>query len=333
MRKGGSSAFSHRSFNRSSSRIRMPEKWLGPLCVICAAVLGLSTGVLYFRHAAPATATPTSVAADRETDWAAASVHAPAPDADTSLRIWPGDSSRANGLAVTDSHHLIVNDGLRDLMDYFLLEQTDEDRADQLKLYLRTRLRPPASEEAVQIVEHYVAYMKAHDDLLAAQNLNAQGLNASNVDINRIVTWRQQRDQLRERMLGDEVVQAWYQNDDSQLAQASDEYRQRAADQEGVAASAQQPRYPVPHWQNSREEQQHIQYLLGLLQKAVTSYSERSHEGQHWAERYSSYHNDAQKIIRDATLDASQRNAQLQALRVKLFPTQAERQRARELGP
>jgi hypothetical protein len=54
---------------------------------------------------------------------------------------------------------------------------------------------------------------------------------------------------------------------------------------------------------------------LGLLQKAVTSYSERSHDGQHWAERYWSYQNDAQKIIRDAALDASQRNAQLQALR------------------
>ncbi|EDZ99850.1 hypothetical protein BH160DRAFT_4836 [Burkholderia sp. H160] len=312
----------------------MPEKWLGPLCVICAAALGLSTGVLYFRHAAPATAAATSAVADSESNAAtAASVHAPTADADTSLRIWPGDSSLANGLAMTDSHHLIVNDGLRDLIDFFLLEQTDDDRADQLKLYLRTRLRPPASEEAVQIVEHYVVYMRAHDDLLAAQNLNAQSLNASNVDINRIVTWRQQRDALRQRMLGDQVVQAWYQNDDSQLGQAIDEWRQRAADQEGVAASAQQPRYPVPHWQNSREEEQHIQYLVGLLQKAVTSFSEQSHEGQNWAERYSSYQTDAQKIMRAPGLDASQRNSQLEALRVELFPTQAERQRAHELGP
>jgi lipase chaperone LimK len=312
----------------------MPEKWLGPLCVICAAALGLSSGVLYFRHAAPATATATvaSVAPDSEANGAAtASVRA--PDIDTSLHIWPSDSSLANGLAMTDDHHLIVNDGLRDLIDFFLLEQTGDDRADQLKLYLRTRLRPPASEEAVQIVEHYVAYMKAHDDLLAAQNLDARSLNASNVDIDRIATWRQQRDALRQRMLGDQVVQAWYQNDDSQLEQAIDEWRQRAADKEGTAASAQQPRYPVPHWQNSGEEEQHIQYLLGLLQKAVTSFSERSQEGEHWAERYSSYRNSAQKIIRDASLDAAQRNSQLQALRTQLFPTQAERQRARELGP
>ncbi|MBB5497969.1 hypothetical protein [Paraburkholderia sp. MM5384-R2] len=234
---------------------------------------------------------------------------------------------------MTDSHHLISNDTLRELIDFFLLEQADDDRADQLKLYLRTRLRSPASEEAVQIVERYVAYMKAHDETLATQNLNAQSLNASNVDINRISTWRQQRDQLRQRMLGGQVEQFWYQNDDSQLTQAIDEWRQRAADQEGVAASAQQPRYPVPHWQNSRDEELHIQYLLGPLQKAVTSFSERSHEGQHWAERYSSYQNDAQKITHDASLDAAQRNAQLQALRVKLFPTQGEQQRAHELGP
>ncbi|MGF6299239.1 MULTISPECIES: hypothetical protein [Paraburkholderia] len=312
----------------------MPGKWLGPLCVICAAALGLSTGVLYLRHTAPAAQAATSVVADSESNAAAAApVHGPAADTDDSLRIWPGDSSLANGLAMTDSHHLIINDTLRELIDFFLLEQADDDRADQLKLYLRTRLRSPASEEAVQIVEHYVAYMKAHDEMLAAQNLNAQSLNASNVDINRISTWRQQRDQLRQRMLGGQVEQVWYQNDDSQLTQAIDEWRQRAADQEGVAASAQQPRYPVPHWQNSRDEELHIQYLLGLLQKAVTSFSERSHEGQHWAERYSSYQNDAQKITHDASLDAAQRDAQLQALRVKLFPTQGEQQRAHELGP
>ncbi|WP_211193375.1 hypothetical protein [Paraburkholderia sp. UYCP14C] len=312
----------------------MPEKWLGPVSVICAAALGLSSGVLYFRHAAPATAAATNVVADSQNNRAAAaSVLAPAADADTSLRIWPGDSSLANGLAMTDSHDLIVNDALRDLVDFYLLEQTADDRAEQLELYLRTRLSPPASEQAVQIAEHYVAYMKAHDDLLAAQNLSAQNLSASNVDINRIVTWRQQRDQLRQRMLGDQVVQAWYQNDDSQLTQAIDEWRQRTADQDGIAAAGEQPRYPVPHWRNSHDEEQHIQYLLGLLQKTVTSFSERSREGQHWAERYSSYQNDARKIVGDASLDASQRNAQLQALRVKLFPTQAERQRAHELGP
>ncbi|APA88411.1 hypothetical protein BJG93_23900 [Paraburkholderia sprentiae WSM5005] len=312
----------------------MPEKWLGPVCVICAAALGLSTGVLYFRHAAPAAGAATSVVADSENNAApAASVHAPAAQTDNSLRIWPADSRLANGLAITDSHHLIVNDALHDLIDFFLLEQADDDRADQLKLYLRTRLRPPASEEAVLLAEHYVAYMAAHDELLAAQNLNAQNLSASNVDINRIMTWRQQRDQLRQRMLGDQVEQAWYQNDDSQLTQAIDEWRQRAADQEGVAAFARQPRYPVPHWQNSHDEKLHIQYLLGLLQKAVTSFSERSHEGQHWAERYSSYQSDAQTISHDPGLDTSQRNAQLQALRVRLFPTQAERQRAHELGP
>ncbi|WP_206002381.1 hypothetical protein [Paraburkholderia antibiotica] len=314
--------------------MKRPHKWSTLLGVAGAAIVGLSIGVVCFRHAAPVTASATIVAPDSAGNAASSAPgHTLAADADTSLHIWPGNAGLANGLAMTDSHHLIVNDGLRDLIEFFLLEQSDDDRTDQLKLYLRTRLRPPASEEAVQIVEHYAAYMKAHDDLLAAQNLDARNLNAANVDINRIVTWRQQRDQLRQRLLGEQVVQAWYQNDDSQLTQAIGEWRQRAADEQGATASDQQTRYPVPHWQNPNDEARHIQYQLSILQKAATSFSELRREGQHWAERYASYQHDAQTLIRDANLNAAQRNTQLQTLRVKLFPTEAERERARERGP
>jgi hypothetical protein len=246
----------------------------------------------------------------------------------TLLRIAPPNDP---GLAVTENHELIVNSALLDLINFFLLEQTDEDRADQLKIYLKSKLPSPASNEAVQIVDRYQAYMKAHDDLLAAQNLG-HGTHTSAVDIDRIVTWRQQRDRLRRSILGDQVVQIWYQNDDAQLNQVLEEWRQRAEDEKAPSSPMQGPRYPVPHFHNKSDEERHRQYLLGVLEKAVTSFGTLSREGRQWAARYASYLDGANKIRHDVA-DISQRNLQLQELRLRSFPTEAERQRARDLGP
>ncbi|WP_245964841.1 hypothetical protein [Trinickia dinghuensis] len=165
---------------------------------------------------------------------------------------------------------MIANSALLELIDSFLLEKTDGDRADQLKAYLKRSLPSPAYGEAMQIVERYQAYMKAHDDLLAAQHFGA--IDASTVDVERIEVWRQQRDRLRQSMLGEQVAQAWYQNDDARLDQAIAEWRQRAEDAQSPVPSATEPRYPVPHWRSTSDEERHRRYLLGVFEKAVTSY-------------------------------------------------------------
>ncbi|WP_322027428.1 hypothetical protein [Burkholderia sp. BCC1977] len=232
------------------------------LYVVAVAVLALSIGVAGTRHAEPEAA-----AVDRVRP----SLAAAGADAfsGAAQRIAPDD----RGLAVTENRELIVNAALLDLIDAFLLKKTDADRADRLKVYLQNRLPSPANREAIGIAERYQAYMQAHDDLLAAQNLG-RATDAAAVDIERIAIWRQQRDRLRQRMLGDEVVQAWYRNDDAQLDQVLGEWRQRAEDDRTASASApaREPDYPVPRWRSTSDEEHHRRYMLAILDKAVSRY-------------------------------------------------------------
>lgn len=248
-----------------------PARLRRHLCVIAAAILGLSIGLFCTRHSEPETVrnSQTGVSgrdtASRPGVWAGPTLH-----------TWPDDP----GLAVTGNHELIVNAALLDLINFFLLEQADDDRSAQLKLYLKSKLPSPAYDEAVQIVEHYQIYMKAHDDLLAAQNLGAHKLDSSAIDISRFAVWRQQRDHLRQSILGDKVVQAWYQNDDAQLTQVIDEWQQRVEDDSAPVSPTLTVHYPVPHWHNKSGEEQHRQYMLGVLNKAATSFATLRREGR-----------------------------------------------------
>jgi hypothetical protein len=231
-------------------------------CLVAAAALGLSLGLAYIRHAEPE---PAAVPQSR--------FAGPAPSVfqtvDPTDAVSPAEANDPR-LVLTENRELVVNSELRELIDSFLLEKTDDDRADQLKVYLKSRLPLRAYDEAMQILKRYQAYMKAHDDLLSAQHLNVSV--GSNIDIGRIEVWRQQREQLRQRILGAPLALALYQNDDAQLDQAIAEWRQRVEDAQSTMSSASAPRYPVPHWRNKTDEDRHRQYLLGVLEKAVTSY-------------------------------------------------------------
>ncbi|PPK42041.1 hypothetical protein B0G57_12250 [Trinickia symbiotica] len=242
------------------------------VCVVAAAILALSIGVLHLR---------------RGEQQLVATSQSRAPIAGATA-FGLGDSAGAtesvalsdSGLAIGEGHRLILNGALLDLIDSFLLQNADDDRVDQLRRYLKGKLPTAAYGEAVGIVERYQTYMKAHDDLLAAQNLGHVG-DASAIDIDRIAIWRQQRDRLRRSILGDDIVQAWYQNDDAQLDQVLQEWRQRLEDSEAPQAPAQAPRYPVPHWHDKQAEDHHRQYMLRVLEKAVTSFADRrrAHDG------------------------------------------------------
>lgn len=230
--------------------------------IVAAAALGLSLGLAYIRHAEPEPAAvhqPRFAGPSASAFQTVDATDAASPDEPTDAR-----------LALTENRELVVNSELRELIDSFLLEKPDDDRADQLKAYLKSRLPLPAYGEAMRILERYQAYMKAHDELLLAQRLNLS--IGSDVDIERIEVWCQQREHLRQRMLGAPLARAWYQNDDAQLDQAIAEWRQRVEDAQSPMSSASAPRYPVPHWRNKTDEDRHRRYLLGVLERAVTSY-------------------------------------------------------------
>ncbi|MGN6141877.1 MAG: hypothetical protein ACTHNV_23525 [Ralstonia sp.] len=243
--------------------LRDRRTWHLSAVAVGAAVVGLSIGVMTTRL--PESENPAAV----EPHASGADLISPAPNRMPITTSAGGGDAPA--LTITAQQTLVVDTALLNVFNTFLLKH-DDDRAEQLKAYLSSKLPPTASAEAVRLAERYQAYMHAHDELLTAQHLSSD-MQAATVDIERIAVWREQRDRLRQRLLGDRVVKAWYQNDDAQLDQVLQEWRQRMADAQGV--NLQGERYPVPHWSDPTQEARHQEYMVGVLRGMVTRYAMR----------------------------------------------------------
>jgi hypothetical protein len=117
-------------------------------------------------------------------------------------------------LALTDTQQLIADGALRAVMDYFLLERSDDGRLQALRDYLLKRLPPAAAQDALQLADHYSAYLTQHDALLVAQNFGGAP------DPVRLASWQQQRRQLRVRLMGERITEEWFGTEDTYLTQA-----------------------------------------------------------------------------------------------------------------
>lgn len=220
------------------------------------------------------------------------------------------------GLAAGADGKLQVNAALHDVFDYFLLQQTGNDQARALEAYLKSKLPPAAYTQAQDIASHYQSYMQAHDALLASQNLGAG-------DVERIASWREQRDRLRVGMLGENVVQAWYQQDDAGFAEALEQLRQRGP---GVTLTQVKGR-------SLSNQEQEDNNMLGIIADETKSYSVRRQEEQTWAAHFQTYVAAATQIKQQTGLTFMERENKLRAELVELFPSEMQRQRARDLGP
>lgn len=129
----------------------------------------------------------------------------------------------------TEEKELIVNVGLRQAFDFFLLKAsggTRENASTALRTFLTERLSAVSAEKALQIAVDYRTYINQHDALLAAQNFDHRDLTLSTLDVGRIRTWMQLRQRLRQNTLGEAVAEAWYQNDEAQLNHVLDDMTQ-----------------------------------------------------------------------------------------------------------
>jgi hypothetical protein len=147
-------------------------------------------------------------------------------------------------LSLTDNQELIPDFALHALIDSFLLNHGDADRMQALSDHLHRTLPAGAADEAMQIAARYQAYLAAHDELLAAQHFGSG--DATSLDLNRLSSWQQQRQQLRVRMLGERIALEWFGNEDTYVAQALDEWRQRGSGEPAIttmAASEDQARH------------------------------------------------------------------------------------------
>jgi hypothetical protein len=163
----------------------------------------------------------------------------------------PGDLS--SDIALTYNQELIADSALRKVMDSYLLARSDNGGLQALLAYLNRHLPASAAREAGQLASSYDAYLSAHDELLAAQNFGATP------DLNRLIGWQRQREQLRNRMLGDRVTLEWFGNEEAYFTQALEELGQR---RDGAAPTS-----------NSADEDQmkHDQHMQQVLRDAIHS--------------------------------------------------------------
>lgn len=303
--------------------------------VIAATAVGAALIAFYFGQDEPSqdsvvwAPVPTANAVFGPGAWTETAAEASISNQEESNPAAPG------GLAATENQELIVNSALLDVINFFLLERSDGNRANALKSYLKSNLPDPAYREAEQIVGHYQAYMTEHDNLLAAQNLGAQNAAMSSLDLSRIATWCEQRDRLRKNLLGDKVTEAWYQNDDAQLKQVVDELRQHrdgASQEQGQDSSSQyaRPMPPIaPRWSNVADEVHHNLYMREVLAKATTSFEALAGARREWSIPYAAFVEAASQVNRDSNQGPFERNLQIQELLKKFFRSESDRQLAR----
>jgi hypothetical protein len=191
----------------------------GLACVLCAAVGAI--GVVYLRDGAPL-----------------ASAAAPAKAASWDGPLGPGAlpvSSSAGGgdafAAVSGEPPLLdaagrlaVDPALHRMFDAYLKNAAP--REQELRAYLRRRLAQPALAQAEQLAGDYLRYLRAEAALRANERIappDPSGLNTAQIE--QMLAWQQQRSQLRERMLGTAVAQAWFGLEDADCRTALADWR------------------------------------------------------------------------------------------------------------
>lgn len=189
------------------------------------------------------------------------------------------------GLAVTANQQLLVNPALHDIIDSFLLGGHPGDRATHasaLRAHLKSKLPAAAYDDAALIVQHYLAYMDAHDELLARQvSIKPQTGDAAQ-DMERISGWLAQRERLRQTLLGINLTKAWYGDEDAQLRHILAETGQRSVNATSDAEPAEQDSNTLRarRLQSGAQEAQRERTLQEFTQRAVKSFAMLEREAQ-----------------------------------------------------
>jgi lipase chaperone LimK len=192
---------------------------VGLACVLCAAAAAV--GVAWLRDGAPQ---PPSAAPVKAASW----------DGPLGPGALPSSSSAGGGEAfatapgepplVDAAGRLAVNPALHQLFDAYL--KTGAPREEALRAYLRRRLQQPALAQAEQLAGDYLRYLRAEAGLRASERVappDPSGMSIAQVD--QMLAWQQQRSQLRERMLGTTVAQAWFGSEDADCRTALADWR------------------------------------------------------------------------------------------------------------
>lgn len=230
------------------------KRWPVMLAAAIGGILG-AAALIWARY--PAEEAPAFPAGAPAATQEAPVAERPATPSGPSIPRGLGDGAETStGIALTDNQELIADSALRKVMDAYLLGRGSDSGLPALITYLNRRLPANAAREAGRLATSYNAYLSAHDQLLAVQNLG------SPPDLNRLIGWQRQRQQLRERMLGAQVPHEWFGNEDAYFTQALEEMRQRG---EGTAP---------PSDSGDEDQARHAQHMRQALMDAVRPYGD-----------------------------------------------------------
>ena len=182
-----------------------------------------------------------------------------APTAGSAPLRAPDDLS--SDIALTDNQELIADGALQKVMDSYLLGGGGQGGLQALLDYLNRHLPSNAAREAGQLASSYNAYLSAHDQLLAAQNFSATP------DLNRMIGWQRQREQLRNRMLGEKVAHEWFGTEEAYLTQALEELSQSRDGKAPPASSTDE---------DQAKHDQHMQQVLRNATVALKTETRRA---------------------------------------------------------
>jgi hypothetical protein len=157
-----------------------------------------------------------------------------APRAGWDGPIGPGAIADPRPAAGTDEQpltdgagNLRVDTPLRTLFDGYLAKPGG---AAQLRAYLNRRLAPPARSQAAGLVDAYLRYLQTEQQLRAQVRFTTPDPSGlSDRQVGDMLAWQRDRAQLRARMLGTTVAQAWFDADDADCRTALEDWRKMRA--------------------------------------------------------------------------------------------------------
>jgi lipase chaperone LimK len=252
------------------------------------------------------------------------------------------DTMAPGGLAVTPDQKLVINRALRDVIDYFLFGGHPGERAAhvaRLDAHLKTALPPPAYGEAMTIVRNYLAYIEAHDQLLARESRPAASADGAlaPLDMDRIAAWVAQRTRLRQNFLGMKVTEVWFGAEQAETETDIAAMRKRGAGAPDAITTDTDPLQQASTTLGTMRakgasQQAQRQYIAARFgEDAARRFDADAQEEQAWQTRYADYRQAADRIRRQAGLDPAERARQIETLQGQMFAGEPERLRARAL--
>jgi hypothetical protein len=196
-----------------------------------AIVLGVAAGVMatvYLRDTEPSATAPASTASwDGPVGPGALVAAAPADGGAGPATAAPPAPAPDQPPLLDAAGRLVVDPALRRLFDSFLRSgAAGAPREQELRAWLKRRLGPPALAQAEGLAGDYARYLAAEAALRAAQRFappDPAGMSALQTE--QMLAWQQQRAQLRERILGSAVSQAWFGTEDADCRTALNDWR------------------------------------------------------------------------------------------------------------